>query len=74
MAAAYLFHLVMNHPFVDGNKLVGLEAALVFLKINDVAIEVTDEELVQLVLDTTASKVLKQDIADFFQSHQASKV
>jgi death-on-curing protein len=35
MAAAYLYHLVMNHPFVDGNKRVGLEAALVFLEIND---------------------------------------
>ena len=25
MASAYLYHLVMNHPFVDGNKRVGLE-------------------------------------------------
>jgi len=31
MAAAYLYHLVMNHPFVDGNKRVGLEASLIFL-------------------------------------------
>ena len=30
-AAAYLFHLVKNHPFVDGNKRVALAAALVFL-------------------------------------------
>ncbi len=73
MAAAYLFHLVMNHPFVDGNKRVGLEATLVFLEINNIAIEATDEELVQIVLDTTASKVSKQDIADFFQSHRVSK-
>ena len=35
MAAAYLFHLVQNHPFIDGNKRVGLEAALLFLEIND---------------------------------------
>ncbi|MFN8705601.1 MAG: type II toxin-antitoxin system death-on-curing family toxin [Planctomyces sp.] len=34
MAAAYLFHLVQNHPFVDGNKRIGLEAALVFLELN----------------------------------------
>ncbi|TWU39348.1 type II toxin-antitoxin system death-on-curing family toxin [Novipirellula artificiosorum] len=72
MAAAYLFHLVMNHPFVDGNKRVGLEAALIFLEINEVAIEATDEELVQLVLDTTSSKVTKQDIANFFESHHVS--
>lgn len=73
MAAAYLFHLVMNHPFVDGNKRVGLEAALVFLEINDIVIEATDEQFVQLVLDTTASKVAKQEIADFFESHRVLK-
>jgi len=28
MAAAYLFHLVKNHPFVDGNKQVGLDVSV----------------------------------------------
>ncbi len=70
MAAAYLYHLVMNHPFVDGNKRVGLEAALIFLEINDSPIEATDEELVDLVLGTTAGKFNKQDIATFFESHK----
>jgi death-on-curing family protein len=31
MAAAYLFHVVSNHPFLDGNKRTGLVCALVFL-------------------------------------------
>src|SRR5437867_10279787 len=34
MAAAYLFHIVQNHPFIDGNKRVGAVAALVFLQLN----------------------------------------
>ena len=34
MAAAYLYHLVENHPFVDGNKRVGAMAALIFLDLN----------------------------------------
>ena len=34
MAAAYLFHLVSNHAFVDGNTRVGLATALVFLAVN----------------------------------------
>ncbi len=34
MAAAYLFHLVQNHPFVDGNKRVGLMATIIFLGLN----------------------------------------
>ena len=35
MAAAYLFHIVQNHPFLDGNKRVGTAAAYVFLALND---------------------------------------
>src|SRR6478672_12378043 len=34
MAAAYLYHIVSNHPFVDGNKRTGLAAAIVFLDLN----------------------------------------
>ena len=33
MAAAYLFHIVRDHPFIDGNKRTGAVAAVVFLMI-----------------------------------------
>jgi len=69
MAAAYIYHLVMNHPFVDGNKRVGLEAALIFLEINNEKLNASDEELVDLVLKTTAGQFGKREIADFFRSH-----
>jgi death-on-curing protein len=69
MAAAYIYHLVMNHPFVDGNKRVGLEAALIFLEINNENLNASDEELVDLVLKTTAGQVGKREIAEFFRSH-----
>lgn len=36
MAAAYLFHLCSNHPFLDGNKRTGAAAALVFLVLNGI--------------------------------------
>lgn len=36
VAAAYLFYLCRNHPFVDGNKRVGLGACLVFLRVNGI--------------------------------------
>jgi death on curing protein len=69
MAAAYLFHIVKNHPFIDGNKRVGLEAALLFLEINGHSVETTDETLVDLVLQTAESRATKQQIAEFFRSH-----
>ncbi len=34
LAAAYAFGLVRNHPFVDGNKRVGLTTAILFLELN----------------------------------------
>jgi death-on-curing protein len=71
MAAAYLFHLVKNHPFIDGNKRVGLETALVFLEINGQSIDATDESLVDLVLQTVQGAVTKTAIADFFRQHKA---
>lgn len=69
MAAAYLFHLVMNHPFVDGIKRVGLEAALIFLEINDRSLNASDDEVVDLVLMTTAGQIGKPEIAEFFRAH-----
>ena len=69
MAAAYLYHLVMNHPFVDGNKRVGLESALIFLEVNDALLDANDDELVDLVLKTTAGRVGKPEIAEFFRTY-----
>ncbi|HEV3168336.1 MAG TPA: type II toxin-antitoxin system death-on-curing family toxin [Isosphaeraceae bacterium] len=39
MGAAYLFHIVKNHPFLDGNKRTGYICALTFLAINGVTID-----------------------------------
>ena len=36
VAAAYLFYLCRNHPFVDGNKRTALAACIVFLRLNGV--------------------------------------
>ena len=44
-AAAYIFHLTQNHPFIDGNKRVGLASGLVFLELNGISIEDKSDEL-----------------------------
>lgn len=66
MAAAYLFHLVQNHPFADGNKRVGVVAALVFLELNDVEVCLSEDELESLVLSVAQGQVDKTEIAEFF--------
>jgi len=63
-AAAYLFHLCQNHPFIDGNKRVGLAAALVFLDLNGVTVDDPLGELYELVIGVTAHRVDKRVISD----------
>ena len=64
-----VFHLVKNHPFVDGNKRAGLAVGLAFLALNDVLVAATDEELVELILSVAAGTRSKADVAVFFRSH-----
>jgi death-on-curing protein len=68
-AAAYLFHLVKNHPFVDGNKRVGLGVALSFLGMNGLWVEASNDELVELVLGVVGGRVSKSEAAVFFEKH-----
>ena len=72
MASAYLFHLVQNHPFVDGNKRVGTVAALVFLDLNGVEVTVEDDELAAFVFDVAQGIHDKSAIAGFLRKHSAS--
>jgi death-on-curing protein len=46
MAAAYMYFIIKNHAFIDGNKRTGLAAAITFLKINNIAVAPFDEERV----------------------------
>jgi death-on-curing protein len=36
VAAAYLFYLCKNHPFLDGNKRTAMMSAILFLRINGI--------------------------------------
>jgi death on curing protein len=67
MAAAYLFHLVMNHAFVDGNKRIGAASAIVFLSINDITIEADEDGLVELTLRVAQGLARKPEITEFFR-------
>ena len=69
MAAAYLFHLVQNHPFVDGNKRIGLVAAIAFLGMNRLWLEAEEEELTEFVLQVARGELQKSDIAVFIRAH-----
>lgn len=69
MAAAYMFHIVQNHPFLDGNKRAGLVAAVVFLDINGVEIEAPKGSLYDLTMSVATGRIAKPEIAEFLSSH-----
>lgn len=69
MAAAYLFHIIRNHPFIDGNKRTGTVAALVFLEINDIEVDIDEESLEELVLAVAGGKEDKATVAAFFRKN-----
>ncbi|HZE87365.1 MAG TPA: type II toxin-antitoxin system death-on-curing family toxin [Methylomirabilota bacterium] len=55
-AAALIHSLILNHPFVDGNKRTGMVAGLVFLEINEFSLKVDQGELVQAALAIASKK------------------
>jgi death on curing protein len=64
MAAAYLFHIVQNHPFVDGNKRTGLIAALVFLDLNGISIAQGSPDLHDLTMGVARGELTKDAAAE----------
>jgi len=67
MAAAYLFHIVMNHPFVDGNKRTGTVAALVFLDLNGLEMTASQDVLADMVLGVAEGRIGKEPLAAFMR-------
>jgi death-on-curing protein len=59
IAAAYLFHIVAAHAFVDGNKRAGLASALAFLGANDLRWAGGPDNLESITLDVAAGRTDK---------------
>jgi death-on-curing protein len=56
VAAAYLFFLCRNHPFVDGNKRAALGACIIFLRLNEIEPQPDGQSWEDLTLDVAASR------------------
>jgi len=66
-AAAYLFHLVQNHPFNDGNKRTGALTTILFLEENGVKINFEDRIYEEFVVDIAQGRHSKEEIAYFLK-------
>ena len=70
-AAALLDSLIRNHPFVDGNKRVGITAAGLFLRRNGQRLTATNTELEQFTLQAARSELAVEEIAAWLRNHCA---
>ncbi len=62
MAAAYLYHLAANHPFLDGNKRVAAMAAFVFLDVNGIHLTASPESFEALVMAVASGAASKDAV------------
>ncbi len=69
MAAAYLYHLVMNHPFVDGNKRTGAAAAIIFLAMNDIPFTADNNSLANFTVQLAQGNKSKAQTTEFIKTH-----
>jgi death-on-curing protein len=69
MAAAYMFHLAQNHPFVDGNKRVAAVCGLHFLHLNGQSIEADPEAFADIAMAVASGKASKDDLAGWLRAH-----
>lgn len=69
-AAALCFGLTQNHPFIDGNKRIGVHLCDVFLEVNGIKLEYTDDDLVQLGLSIADGSWKTPDILAWIAKHQ----
>lgn len=66
-AAAYLYHIVQNHPFNDANKRTGFGVSYLFLRANNAIILFNDESFETLVVEVAKGKKTKEEISYFFE-------
>lgn len=70
-AGLYMYNIICNHIFQDGNKRTGLQAAIIFLLINQYKFtdQVNDNSLIQFTLDVASGQHRLETVQEWFKEH-----
>jgi death-on-curing protein len=68
-AAALCFSLVLNHPFVDGNKRIGHAAMETFLMVNGHELRAPVDEQERIMLDLAAGRLTRDAFSEWVKQH-----
>ena len=66
-AAAYLYHIAMNHPFIDGNKRSAFAVTDTFLRLNGFYLNLTDDRAYDLVMGVARGTMTKEELSSEFE-------
>ena len=68
-AGLYMFNIICNHIFQDGNKRTGLESALLFLQLNNYDLVVNDAKLINFTLEVASGQYSLEQTQDWFKEN-----
>jgi death-on-curing protein len=67
-AAAYAYHLTQAHAFIDGNKRVAAVVAEIFLEVNGVTLDATEDQLYELYIGVADGRLSREEVEERFRS------
>lgn len=68
-AAVLAAGIILNHPFIDGNKRTGIHAMLVFLELNGIRLEISDIDLVKIANRISKKEITIIKLSEFVKRH-----
>ena len=68
-AAQLCYGIVKNHPFTDGNKRTALHSMYLYLIINGVYINATQQEVEDLIIDVAAGNMTNTELAEWLREN-----
>lgn len=68
-AARLCFSIISNHPFIDGNKRIGILAMLVFMDVNQLEVNCSNQDIIELGLGAASGKYNTDFIKDWIIAH-----
>jgi death-on-curing protein len=66
-AAALMHALVLNHPFIDGNKRIAAHAAELFCLLHSETLLASDDDLIAVTLEAAEGKIAVEALAIWFR-------
>ena len=64
------FNLISNHPFIEGNKRIGIFILLILFKTENINLNYKQEELVKLGLEIAKGNLHQRDIIKWIDGHK----